>query len=93
MDSPKRGQGHKDTLLHTSRKVLVIRNAHVQYDNSEIYYYVMTNVNFIYRKVQDKRFSTNNKIPPPPPPPPPAPTPKHKLKLTPQDKHTNTFKY
>ena len=35
----------------------------------------MTNVNFIYRKVQDKRFSTNKKIPPPPtkkkPPKPP----------------------
>ena len=66
MDSPKKGQGHKDTLLHTSRKILVIRNAHVQYDNSEIYYYVMTNVNFIYRKVQDKRLSTNKKIPPTP---------------------------
>ena len=82
MDSPKRGQGHKDTLLHTSRKVLVIRNAHVQYDNSEIYYYVMTNVNFIYRKVQDKRLSTNKKIPPPPPPTKKTPKTKLNTKIT-----------
>ena len=42
----KDGQGHKDKYLHTSRKFLSHKNAHVQYETSKIYYLeVMTNVN------------------------------------------------
>ena len=47
MANSKDGQGHKDKYLDTSRKILfVTRNAHEQYESSNIYYLeVMTNVN------------------------------------------------
>ena len=45
MANSKDGQGHKDKYLDTSR-MIVSRNAHVQYESSNIYYLeVMTNVN------------------------------------------------
>ena len=46
MTNSKDGLGHKDKYLDT-KEDLVTRNAHVQYEGSNIYYLeVMTNVNF-----------------------------------------------
>ena len=45
MTNSKDGLGHKDKYLDT-KEDLVTRNAHVQYEGSNIYYLeVMTNVN------------------------------------------------
>ena len=47
MTNSKDGLGHKDKYLDT-KEDLVTRNAHVQYEGSNIYYLeVKTNVNFL----------------------------------------------
>ena len=59
MANSKDGQSYKDKY-----KELVIRIAHVKYDSSNVYYFVMNNVYFIKNKsnVKVKRLSTNKMI-------------------------------
>ena len=66
MANSKDGHGHKDKYLDTSRKILSQKNAYVQYESSNIYYYleVVTNVNLKKKRsnVKVKRFSIYKKI-------------------------------